>query len=264
VLRTYHSSGLHVAKAKGTHFNSPSCHRYQRTPFFRLFCLPWPCLPRARSKGRGSAHPGLLQLQASVRRLPLAARDSFCLGMSDWQTPQVAHHLPVPGSVQSLFLLQLAFARTSTYHVHRPACQAQRLPRVKTAHTLHNQSLSPLPFFAVPRSSAFGRPSVFSSICLPFLPFITLLSPAISRAPSTPQPFAWNSEQMTMSNKKAAMDRDRVLTPRCVESMIANGHTIVILDNLVLRLDSWLDRHPGGRLAILHMVGKDATDEIQA
>ncbi len=46
--------------------------------------------------------------------------------------------------------------------------------------------------------------------------------------------------------------------------MIAAGHTIVIFEDYVLRLDSWLDRHPGGRLAILHMVGKDATDEIKA
>lgn len=44
--------------------------------------------------------------------------------------------------------------------------------------------------------------------------------------------------------------------------MIADGHAIVVFDGLVLRLDSWLSRHPGGRLAILHMIGKDATDEM--
>lgn len=44
--------------------------------------------------------------------------------------------------------------------------------------------------------------------------------------------------------------------------MIADGHTIVVYDGYVLRLDSWLEQHPGGRLAILHMVGRDATDEI--
>ncbi|KAF6829582.1 fatty acid desaturase [Colletotrichum plurivorum] len=60
------------------------------------------------------------------------------------------------------------------------------------------------------------------------------------------------------------MDRDsRIITPREVEGMIADGKTIVILDDLVLRLDSWLQKHPGGRLAILHMVGRDATDEIK-
>jgi len=60
------------------------------------------------------------------------------------------------------------------------------------------------------------------------------------------------------------MDRDRILTPRMVEGMIAEGHAIVMFDGMVLRLDSWLEKHPGGRLAILHMVGRDATDEIKA
>ncbi len=60
------------------------------------------------------------------------------------------------------------------------------------------------------------------------------------------------------------MDRDSILTPRSVEGMIAEGGTIVIFEDCVLRLDSWLEKHPCGRLAILHMVGKDATDEIKA
>lgn len=59
------------------------------------------------------------------------------------------------------------------------------------------------------------------------------------------------------------MDRDRVLDPKEVEGMIADGHTIVVFQDMILRLDSWLQRHPGGRLAILHMVGRDATDEMQ-
>lgn len=58
------------------------------------------------------------------------------------------------------------------------------------------------------------------------------------------------------------MDRDQILSPRAVESLIADGHTIVISENRVLRLDGWLDKHPGGRLAVMHMVGRDATDEI--
>ncbi|KAK1978628.1 hypothetical protein LZ30DRAFT_598717 [Colletotrichum cereale] len=60
------------------------------------------------------------------------------------------------------------------------------------------------------------------------------------------------------------MDRDtRIITPREVEGMIADGRTVVILDELVLRLDGWLDKHPGGKLAIMHMIGRDATDEIK-
>lgn len=46
--------------------------------------------------------------------------------------------------------------------------------------------------------------------------------------------------------------------------MIAEGKTIVIVNNRVLRVDSWLKFHPGGDMAILHMVGRDATDEVTA
>jgi sphingolipid 8-(E)-desaturase len=60
------------------------------------------------------------------------------------------------------------------------------------------------------------------------------------------------------------MDRDQMLTACAVEDLIANGHIIVIFEENVLKLDSWIRKHPGGRLAILHMVGRDATDEIKA
>lgn len=54
----------------------------------------------------------------------------------------------------------------------------------------------------------------------------------------------------------------RVLSRAEIKDRIAQGQLIVISDKLVLRLDKWIDRHPGGRLPILHMVGKDATDQI--
>jgi delta8-fatty-acid desaturase len=60
------------------------------------------------------------------------------------------------------------------------------------------------------------------------------------------------------------MKRDRILSASAVDDLIADGHVIVIFEDFVLQLDSWLEKHPGGRLAILHMVGKDATDEIKA
>lgn len=58
------------------------------------------------------------------------------------------------------------------------------------------------------------------------------------------------------------MGRDQVLSQEAVDAMIANGDTIVVFEDYVLKLNSWLGNHPGGRLAILHMVGRDATDEI--
>jgi delta8-fatty-acid desaturase len=62
----------------------------------------------------------------------------------------------------------------------------------------------------------------------------------------------------------AVSKRDQIVSAAAVDELIANGHIIVVFEDCVLKLDSWLDKHPGGRLAILHMVGKDATDEIKA
>ena len=51
---------------------------------------------------------------------------------------------------------------------------------------------------------------------------------------------------------------------KVAESILA-GQTIVIYHDLVLRITpAWLDAHPGGMLAILHYVGRNATDEIEA
>lgn len=58
------------------------------------------------------------------------------------------------------------------------------------------------------------------------------------------------------------MNRQRTFTPAEVEDLISKGQIIVISDGRILRLDGWIKRHPGGRLAIMHMVGRDATDEI--
>ncbi|KAJ5312417.1 hypothetical protein N7508_003247 [Penicillium antarcticum] len=58
--------------------------------------------------------------------------------------------------------------------------------------------------------------------------------------------------------------RDMVLSRREVEGMIAEDKLIIIVDNKVLRLDAWIKYHPGGDMAIKHMVGKDATDEVNA
>lgn len=56
--------------------------------------------------------------------------------------------------------------------------------------------------------------------------------------------------------------KSKVLSRRDIEAQIANGRSIVIVDNKVLKVDAWLPYHPGGDKAILHMVGRDATDEV--
>ncbi|KAF1848448.1 fatty acid desaturase [Cucurbitaria berberidis CBS 394.84] len=56
--------------------------------------------------------------------------------------------------------------------------------------------------------------------------------------------------------------KSRILSRREIEAQIANGRSIFIVDNKVLKADAWLPYHPGGDKAIRHMVGRDATDEV--
>lgn len=59
-----------------------------------------------------------------------------------------------------------------------------------------------------------------------------------------------------------AKRRAKVLGRDEIEALIANGRSIVIVDNKVLKVDAWMPYHPGGDKAMLHMVGRDATDEV--
>jgi len=61
---------------------------------------------------------------------------------------------------------------------------------------------------------------------------------------------------------KEQLDRYKVISRETISQLIAKGHLIVIANGRVLKLDKWIDRHPGGEKTILHMVGRDATDEI--
>ena len=58
--------------------------------------------------------------------------------------------------------------------------------------------------------------------------------------------------------------KEAILTRNEVENMIAEGSTIIIIDDKVLKVDAWLKYHPGGDKSIMHMVGRDATDEVNA
>lgn len=60
------------------------------------------------------------------------------------------------------------------------------------------------------------------------------------------------------------MGRNWTLTTKEIESLLYEGNHIVIHNGYVLKLDAWLNDHPGGRLVIEHMVGRDATNEIDA
>ncbi|KAH0566388.1 hypothetical protein GP486_000210 [Trichoglossum hirsutum] len=58
--------------------------------------------------------------------------------------------------------------------------------------------------------------------------------------------------------------KSKSLSRRQVEGLIADGHAIVVVHGKVLKVDAWLKYHPGGDKAIMHMVGRDATDEVNA
>lgn len=59
------------------------------------------------------------------------------------------------------------------------------------------------------------------------------------------------------------MGREDIIPASEIERRIDAGEVLIVCEGHLLRLDNWLDRHPGGRLAVLHMVGRDATDQIQ-
>ncbi|KAK0724786.1 desaturase-like protein [Lasiosphaeris hirsuta] len=65
----------------------------------------------------------------------------------------------------------------------------------------------------------------------------------------------------TLQGQKAARSLP-VLSVREVEALIAEGRAVIIVDQHVLKVDAWLKYHPGGDKAIMHMVGRDATDEV--
>ncbi|CAH2353360.1 delta 8-(E)-sphingolipid desaturase [[Candida] railenensis] len=56
----------------------------------------------------------------------------------------------------------------------------------------------------------------------------------------------------------------KLLSRDDVAELISNGRAVVIYKDLVLDLTSWLSKHPGGDTAVHHMVGRDATDEMNA
>lgn len=63
---------------------------------------------------------------------------------------------------------------------------------------------------------------------------------------------------------QAAELRPRTVWTRAeVAKRIAQGDVLVLRRGLIYQLNSWVHKHPGGELAILHFVGRDARDEIE-
>lgn len=54
----------------------------------------------------------------------------------------------------------------------------------------------------------------------------------------------------------------KILSRNDIIDLIADGRAIIIYKDYVLDLTSWLSKHPGGDKAVYHMIGRDATDEM--
>jgi delta8-fatty-acid desaturase len=67
-----------------------------------------------------------------------------------------------------------------------------------------------------------------------------------------------------MSSAKHVGRSEVLLSRRQIEGLIADGRSIIIVDQRVLKVDAWMRYHPGGDKSIMHMVGRDATDEVNA
>lgn len=67
-----------------------------------------------------------------------------------------------------------------------------------------------------------------------------------------------------MSSSKHVGRSEVLLSRRQIEGLIADGRSIIIVDQRVLKVDAWMKYHPGGDKSIKHMVGRDATDEVNA
>jgi delta8-fatty-acid desaturase len=53
-----------------------------------------------------------------------------------------------------------------------------------------------------------------------------------------------------------------LMSRREIESLIAQGRSVLIVKQHVLKVDAWLKYHPGGEKAIQHLIGRDGTDEV--
>lgn len=56
----------------------------------------------------------------------------------------------------------------------------------------------------------------------------------------------------------------RTLSRNTIAFLITQGHLLVLHHALVYRMNGFLATHPGGALPVLHFIGRDATDEIEA
>lgn len=62
---------------------------------------------------------------------------------------------------------------------------------------------------------------------------------------------------------KPCSSSEKILSCDEISDLIGQGKAIVIYRNNVLNLTPWIKYHPGGEKAVYHMVGRDASDEME-
>ncbi|KAJ2843037.1 hypothetical protein GGI22_007349, partial [Coemansia erecta] len=77
--------------------------------------------------------------------------------------------------------------------------------------------------------------------------------------PRTPSPFQPCHKQYPKARRTGKLP---ACTPSELRRRVSEGEYLVIINGLVCKLNGFIDKHPGGPLAIQHMIGRDATDEV--
>jgi delta8-fatty-acid desaturase len=68
----------------------------------------------------------------------------------------------------------------------------------------------------------------------------------------------------TSLNNGSQKSSKPVLDRHTIATRISAGELLFIHRALVINASAWATKHPGGVLAVLHFVGRDATDEVEA
>jgi cytochrome b involved in lipid metabolism len=89
-------------------------------------------------------------------------------------------------------------------------------------------------------------------------------SSAVAEKRSNSPPLENLSHRSTTVQSSSNDRKSRLLSRSELISRIISGQNLVIYHSLVLDLTRWADKHPGGKLAVLHFVGRDASDEMDA
>jgi hypothetical protein len=103
------------------------------------------------------------------------------------------------------------------------------------------------------------------SSCPPLLPPRAIPTMAATTVPKAVAPVTKAAESLLDPLALITPARSlRVLTRQQIAFAITQGHVLTIHRGFVYRLNGWLNKHPGADLPVLHFVGRDATDEIEA